>query len=58
MTTKTEKVEVDRITVEETQDLILPVDSYVEDEISQFCDAFFIMNDFEYIWQTEFIRIV
>ena len=37
---KTEKVEVDRITVEETQDLILPVDSYVEDEISQFCDAF------------------
>ena len=55
---KTEKVEVDRLTVEETQDLILPVDSYVEDEISQFCDAFFIMNDFEYIWHTEFIRIV
>ena len=32
---KTEKVEVDRITVVETQDSILPVDSYVEDETSQ-----------------------
>ena len=41
---KTEKVEVDRITVEETRDSILPVDSYVEDEISQFCDAFLIMT--------------
>ena len=41
---KTEKVEVDRLTVEETQDLILPVDSYVEDEISQFCDAFFCIR--------------
>ena len=32
---KTEKVEVDRTAVEETPDLILPVDSYVEDETSQ-----------------------
>ena len=46
MTMKTEKVEVDRITVVETQDLILPVDSYVKDEDSQ---LWYIAYD-EWLW--------